>query len=92
MLLVQLRPQQVEYMPPDDQLVGGVLYISLPFEVAIHLCGCGCGTKVVTPLGTGGWTLTDHGDGEFSLSPSVGNFQIPCKSHYWIKRNQVRSA
>ena len=29
-------------------------------------------------------------DGEtVSLSPSIGNFQFPCKSHYWIRENRV---
>ena len=84
-----MRAQLVEFMPPDDQLVGGVLYISLPFEVALHLCACGCGTKVVTPLGEGGWKLSLDGD-LATLHPSIGNFQIPCKTHYWIEKGQVR--
>lgn len=76
----------MEYMP--DVLAEGVLYISQPFEVAIHLCACGCGNKVVTPLGAGGWTLTND-EGKVTLHPSIGNFQIPCKTHYWIRANQV---
>lgn len=25
-----------------------------------------------------------------SLNPSIGNFSIPCKSHYFIKDSKVR--
>jgi hypothetical protein len=32
-------------------------------------------------------------DGEtVSLDPSVGNWSLPCRSHYWIRRGAVRWA
>jgi hypothetical protein len=38
-----------------------------------------------------GWNLTF--DGVFiTLHPSVGNWNLPCKSHYWIDRNRVKWA
>jgi hypothetical protein len=69
----------------------GVLYISKRFRTAIHKCCCGCGLEVVTPLNPAKWSLTEHGN-SVSLFPSIGNWGFPCKSHYWIKRNQVQWA
>jgi hypothetical protein len=86
-----LQPVYVEYMP--KQLEQGKLYISERFKLAIHLCCCGvCGWKTVTPLDETGWCMTTSYNGQerlVSLTPSIGNFQFPCKSHYWIKNNQV---
>lgn len=66
----------------------GVLYASEEFGAAAHLCACGCGAKIRTPLGLTEWTLYETSDGP-SLSPSVGNWQQPCRSHYWIWRGDV---
>lgn len=82
-----LRPEYVDYVPkqlPDS----GVLYISRRFQTASHLCCCGCGTKIVTPLRQTEYALYDR-NGLVSLSPSIGNWNHPCQSHYWIKDNQV---
>ncbi|QDE39808.1 hypothetical protein FIV34_11615 [Luteibacter pinisoli] len=66
----------------------GVLYVSTRFRTAAHLCACGCETKVVTPLSPASWVLTFDGD-TVSLSPSVGNGRIACRSHYFIRANAV---
>lgn len=76
----------VELMP--NELKSGVIYISRPYELAIHLCACGCGGQVVMSFRPGGWKMTDHGD-TISLSPSVGNQKFECRSHYWIRKSQV---
>lgn len=69
----------------------GVLYISEEFETAGHLCCCGCGEKVITPLNPAKWRLRKEGD-TVSLSPSIGNWNYACKSHYFIIKNQVVEA
>ena len=79
--------KSVERMPAN--LEEGILYVCLEHQVAIHLCACGCKEKTVTPLSMNGWAFTFR-DGEFSLSPSIGNFSMPCKSHYFITNNKVR--
>ncbi|WP_447273072.1 DUF6527 family protein [Burkholderia sola] len=66
----------------------GVLYASEEFGAAAHLCACGCGAKIRTPLGPTEWKLEETNEGP-SLSPSVGNWQQPCRSHYWIWRGRV---
>lgn len=79
----------VEFIPSDPQ--EGTLYISVPYATGVHLCACGCGIKVVTPISPPEWHLLWDGD-TVSLRPSIGNWQFPCRSHYWITRNQVRWA
>ncbi len=70
------------------ELKPGVLYVSEEFSTAAHLCACGCESKVRTPLGPTEWNLeeTDRGP---TLWPSIGNWQLPCQSHYWITEGQV---
>jgi hypothetical protein len=79
----------VEYIP--EQLDPGVLYISRRYATASHLCCCGCGLEVVTPLNPAKWRLVDR-DGTVSLFPSIGNWSFPCQSHYWIDGGRVRWA
>jgi len=77
----------VEFIPGDRE--EGVLYISTRYRVATHSCFCGCGRKVVTPLSPAQWALVFDG-ATVSLVPSIGNWQAPCRSHYWIQRDRVR--
>lgn len=84
--LTRLRHEFVEFIPKDvDE---GVLYISIPYNTAVHKCACGCGGKITTPISPVRWRLTYDGEG-VSLHPSVGNWSYPCQSHYWIKRNRI---
>ncbi|WP_052091548.1 DUF6527 family protein [Modestobacter caceresii] len=81
----ELESVFVEYVP--TALDDGLLYVSMEYATASHRCACGCGVRVVTPLGPADWTLTF--DGRVTLSPSVGNGQFPCGSHYLIRQNKV---
>lgn len=85
----RLRVEHVELIPED--LEAGVLYLSRRYRTASHLCCCGCGREVVTPLSPAKWRLVER-DGEVSLSPSIGNWSFPCRSHYWIAHGEVRWA
>ncbi|MFI6326546.1 DUF6527 family protein [Nonomuraea sp. NPDC050556] len=82
-----LRPSFVESFPPE--LEPGVLYVSILYATCGHLCACGCGHEIVTPLSPAQWTLTYNGR-DASLSPSIGNWGLPCRSHYWIREGAVR--
>jgi len=84
-----LSHEFVDVMP--NELKPGVIYISVKYSTAIHLCCCGCGTEVVTPLSPADWTLIFDGD-SVSLWPSIGNWGLECQSHYWIEQNRVRWA
>ncbi len=86
MKIRKIRPEFVEYIP--DNLEDGIIYISIPYNTASHKCASGCGEIVVTPITPTDWTLIWNGD-TMSLNPSIGNWSLPCHSHYWIKYNKV---
>lgn len=81
--------QRVHYMPKE--LKPGVLYVAEEFGAVAHLCACGCGSKVRTPLGPTEWSLEETDAGP-TLYPSIGNWQQACQSHYWIYRGEIRWA
>lgn len=83
---MKIRLQHVHYMPKE--LEPGVLYVSEEFSTAAHLCPCGCGAKVRTPLKPTEWSFEETEDGP-SLHPSVGNWQQACQSHYWVRRGEI---
>jgi hypothetical protein len=78
--------QRVKFMP--RQLSPGVLYVCEQFAVAGHLCACGCGNKVMTPLGPVEWSFSERA-GRPSLWPSIGSWQLPCRSHYVINEGRI---
>jgi hypothetical protein len=79
--------KHVTYVP--KQLEPGILYISTEYAVAAHLCACGCGNKVVTPLGPAEWSFSER-NGRATLRPSIGNWQLPCRSHYVITDGNIK--
>lgn len=87
--LHRLEAEFVEYVP--DKLQSGILYISRRFSTASHLCCCGCGLEVVTPLNAAKWRLVEHSN-SVSLRPSIGNWGFPCRSHYVIDCGRVNWA
>lgn len=85
----RFRHEFVDYLP--TQLEDGILYVSMEFRTVAHRCPCGCGREIVTSLGPTDWKLTFDGEA-VSLSPSVGNWNLPCQSHYWIDNGRVVDA
>jgi len=86
MMIQRLTLKRVEFMPKE--LASGVLYVAEQYGAAAHLCACGCGRKIRTPLGPTSWSLTEDENGP-TLRPSVGNWQQDCKSHYIIDDGNV---
>jgi hypothetical protein len=86
---IVLKHEFIEFIP--DELEQGTIYVSIRFATASHLCVCGCGNKVVTPIRPTDWKLIFDGK-TISLDPSIGNWSMPCQSHYWIRNNRVRWA
>ncbi|MET9929261.1 MULTISPECIES: DUF6527 family protein [unclassified Streptomyces] len=82
-----LRPEFVESFPAAMEQ--GVLYISIAYSTCGHLCCCGCGQEVITPLSPAQWSFTYDGE-NVSLTPSVGNWDLSCQSHYWIRKGKVQ--
>lgn len=89
LLIVIMKHEFVESIP--SSIDENVIYISIQYSTALHKCACGCGNEVVTPLSPTDWKLTFDGE-SVSLGPSIGNWEFPCQSHYWIKRNRVEWA
>jgi hypothetical protein len=81
-----IKHQFTEFIP--DDIEKDVLYISTKYKTTRHLCPCGCGGIVDTPLKPGRWKLIFDGD-TISLHPSILFKACPNESHYWIKHNKV---
>ena len=91
MKITELKPKYVDFIPSVADMKEGVLYISKPYKTTSHLCACGCGNQVVLPFGDKDnmfWTLTESDKG-VTIRPSVGSFNLPCKSHYFITGNKI---
>ena len=82
----QMSYEFVEFIP--EVVATGTLYISTEYATATHRCCCGCGTEIVTPLGPTDWKLIFDGK-SVSLTPSIGNWSLACRSHYWIREGQI---
>ena len=87
MRVKELEICEIVTMPKDKK--EGLLYVSRKYELAIHLCACGCRGEAVTPLDAGsGWILTQGPNGP-TLRPSIGHQKWPCKSHYYITDGKI---
>ncbi|EKN4026669.1 hypothetical protein DVQ44_03455 [Yersinia enterocolitica] len=86
MKLSQIKLMHVDTMPKI--LENGILYYSDKYGTAAHICACGCGQKIRTPIGPTEWSLTESSQGP-TLNPSVGNWQKECKSHYFIRKGKI---
>lgn len=82
-----LHAEFVKFIP--EKLKPGIIYISRQYSTASHLCCCGCGFEVVTPINPAKWQIVES-QGSVSLYPSIGNWSFPCRSHYWIIDGHIR--
>ena len=81
--------ERVKHMPERDKMLDGVLYVSQEFELAIHMCACGCREETVTPIHKPrGWSFIEEQNGP-TLHPSIGNQQLKCRSHYWVRDGKI---
>ena len=81
-----LEPAFVTTIPED--LAEGTLYISVEYGIMMHRCACGCGHAVSTPISPTDWQLSYDGEA-VTVKPSIGNWDYPCRSHYWIRGNRI---
>lgn len=86
LIIAVMKHKFVDIVPEDME--DGILYISIKYGTAIHLCACGCKNEVVTPFSPTDWQLTFDGK-TVSLSPSIGNWSFKCQSHYFIKNDEI---
>jgi hypothetical protein len=85
----KLEHRLVDHIP--EAVDPGVLYVCMNYATAAHQCCCGCGNEVITPITPTDWSLIFDGE-SFSLSPSIGSWTLPCRSHYFIDRGRVIEA
>lgn len=85
----QLQPSFVEFVP--ETLDEGIIYVSMEYRTTAHLCCCGCRSPIYLPLAPTQWKLTFDGEA-ISLTPSIGSWSLPCRSHYWIRGNRIQWA
>ena len=76
-----------------DRLEDGVFYIVDDSPYVEWNCPCGCGNTVMIPVRRpgdemDGWDMTEKG-GRVTLSPSVLSSGWPCRSHYFVRNNQI---
>ncbi|ESX29343.1 MULTISPECIES: DUF6527 family protein [Mesorhizobium] len=71
-----------------DEVTPGKFYYSDEFRSSVHLCACGCGSRVVLPIKPAGWQLMQNAR-SFTISPSVGNRELACRSHYLIEGGRI---
>ena len=82
----KLRPLFVEQFP--DEFESGILYVSMQYAICGHLCACGCGEKVITPLSPKQWKIAYNGE-DVTLYPSIGNYAFACQSHYFLTNGTI---
>ena len=93
---VEIRPEYVINIPAE--LEENVIYISKEYSGSAHNCLCGCKSRIFLPINqpdhsfelfrTYGWNLIENQKG-ISFTPSIGNYNLPCKSHYIITNNKA---
>lgn len=90
--MIRIRKLTHCFMPSiPRELDPGTLYVSMEYGTAVHSCCCGCGEQVVTPFSPTDWKMTYDGR-SVSLTPSIGNWQLPCRSHYVIREGTIVEA
>lgn len=83
---MRFRHEVVGSIP--EVLKPNTLYVTTDADVAGHLCACGCGREVITPLSPTDWSVSFDRQGA-TLYPSIGNWAFPCRSHYFISNGGV---
>lgn len=86
-MIYQILPEFVDEIP--EEISEGYLYLCLQYNAVVHKCACGCGEIISTPLDKKhGWIMQYDGE-TVTLSPSVGNGSYKCRSHYFIRENNI---
>ncbi len=87
--MTSVIPEFVEYIPADGKdLVPGLVYISMKHKTVVHLCPCGCGQLSEFMLDPIRFRMEYDGI-SVTFDPSIGNSNLKCRSHYWIRENRI---
>ena len=87
--LKSVTPKFVEYIPSDgEELLQGIVYISMKYKTVVHRCPCGCGELSEFMLDPIRFRIEYDGR-SVTFDPSIGNSNLRCRSHYWIRKNEI---
>ena len=87
--LKSMTPKFVEFIPAEGKdLIPRVMYISMKHNTVVHRCPCGCGGLSEFMLNPIRFHMEYDGR-SVTFDPSIGNSNLQCRSHYWIRRNQI---
>lgn len=85
-----LTPRFVEFIPAEGKdLIPGIVYISMKYNTVVHRCPCGCGGLSEFTLDPIRFRIEYDGK-SVTFSPSIGNSNLQCRSHYWIRGNHIQ--
>ncbi len=88
--LKSITPKFVEYIPTEEKdLIPGIVYISMKHNMVVHRCPCGCGRLSEFMLDPIRFRMEYDGT-SVTFDPSIGNSNLECRSHYWIRENQIQ--
>ena len=88
--LKSITPEFVEYIPTDgDDLITGVVYITMKHGMVVYRCPCGCERLSEFMLDPIRYRMEYDGS-SVSFYPSIGIPYLECRSHYWIRNNQIQ--
>ena len=80
----------VEYIPANgDDLISGNVYISMKHGMVVYRCPCGCEGLSEFMLDPIRYRMEYDGI-NVSFYPSIGISYLKCRSHYWIRDNQIQ--
>lgn len=84
-----MTPKFVEFIPSEgEDLIPGVLFISMKHNTVVHRCPCGCGELSEFMLDPIRYRIEYDGR-EVTFDPSIGNSNLQCRSHYWIRKSRI---
>lgn len=81
---------------PEGELRQDYFYYCEKSHTAVHLCACGCGSRVVTPIayegqpsGRNAFRLHATIDNLATLDRPIVNVHLPCYSRYYIRSSRI---
>ncbi len=83
-MIKQFKTLYVDTLPLKKDMEEGIVYVSERTWQSSHLCACGCGDEILTPLVRGGWKHVVNEKDEITLFPSVTSES--CDSTYSINQ------
>ena len=90
-----MRLEEMEFLPDNSMLDHGIMYFSAKYQVAKHICVCGCGEVSATPMveqfgqekhDKNAWIIID----KYPLTIDASfHHRFNCRSHYSIKKGYI---